>query len=105
MDASGLIAILLILVSVSLWTLAFIQLNKYGGKKGIRQFFWMLITMFVLGILLFIFYVIPSVGCSGLLCGFDDALVFLIGCLSMLIGFPLIMITLLVSLFKRSSKK
>ncbi|MBK6950996.1 MAG: hypothetical protein IPO32_11970 [Crocinitomicaceae bacterium] len=105
MDASGIIAILIILVCVSLWTIAFVQLNKYGGQKGIRQFFWMLLTMFAIAVLLFIFFVIPTTNCEGLLCGMDEALTFLIGCLFMLVVFPLILITVNVPLLKRQQKK
>lgn len=105
MDVSGIVAILIILVCVSLWTIAFVQLNKYGGQKGIRQFFWMLLTMFAIAVLLFIFFVIPTANCDGMLCGMDEALTFLIGCLFMLIVFPLIMITVNVPLLKRQQKK
>jgi len=105
LDASRIIAILLISVCISIWSIAFVRLNNYGGQKGIHQFIWMLVTMFALAASLFIFFVIPTDNCEGLLCGMDEALTFLIGCLLMLIVCPLIMITINAPLLKRQQKK
>jgi hypothetical protein len=61
--------------------------------------------MFAMAVSLFIFFVIPTANCEGLLCGMDKALTFLIGCLLMLIVCPLILIRINAPLMKRKQKK
>lgn len=105
MDWTGLVVILILLLAISLWTIAFIQLNKYGSRRGIKHFFVALLAMLVLAVLLFLFFIVPTMGCQGWYCGLESALYFLLGCLIMMICFPLILLLVNVNLFKRRANK
>jgi len=99
----GAIGILLLGGILFLWIFAFMRMHKYGDTKGVQQFFLYLGLVILIGGLLFLIIMVPVIDCSGFLCGLEELLMWVLGCLIMLLVMPIIMLTALVSKLKKSN--
>lgn len=88
---------------LTLWIVAFVRMHKYGGSKGIQQFFLFLGLTILIGGLLFLIIMVPVLDCSGFLCGLGELLIFFLGCAIVLIVMPIIMMTAVVMRLKKSN--
>jgi hypothetical protein len=90
-------------VILALWIIAFIRMQKFGGAKGVFRFFLCLFLTLVIGSLVFLFVVVPVMGCNEIFCGFGQVLIFLAISGILLIAVPIIMLTAMVERLKRQT--
>jgi len=94
---------LVLVVILALWIFAFIRMQKYGGTKGVQKFFLYLGLVVLIGGVLFLIIVVPVLGCSGWFCGLGELLIFMLGCLILLVVMPIILLAVVVSKLKKSN--
>lgn len=85
---------------LALWIVAAVKLFKFGSP-GARYFFTALLIMLIVGALAFVLIVVPSLDCTGFLCGLEEIFIFLVTCVLLLLVFPLFMLTKGVSSLRK----
>lgn len=86
-----------------LWITTAVKLFKFG-PKGVRYFFMALLFMIILGVIAFVLVVAPSLDCTGFLCGIEEIFIFFGICLVLLVIFPLILLTKVVTSLRKEKK-
>lgn len=100
-----LLGLLLILGVFTLWIVAFVRMQKYGASTGVGRFFLCLgLTILAVG-LMFLVIMVPVMDCSGWLCGLGELLIFMGLSLIVLVVMPIVMMTAMVAVLKRKTKR
>ena len=88
---------------LALWVVAAVKLFRFGAP-GVRYFFLALLIMLIIDALAFVFIVVPSLDCTGFLCGLEEIFIFMAICALLLLIFPLILLTKGLSSLRKNQK-
>jgi hypothetical protein len=96
----GALILLALMGAAGAWIFSAVIAHQRGAKRGLKFYFINLAGCIVLIGLLFLFIVVPSLHCNGLLCGIGELIIFLLASGIAFLIWPLILIPVIKNKFE-----